>query len=324
LIFGIFPGLSGTEFSPLAGRAPYDAARAGAALAQLQPPGAPFVVRAYGVYHGKGRVANITPPGYLNLLDRGRVLEYALAYRSPDGDVSDWVQVVRSTIEQLGPRLSAMQIAEEPNNPDPATGGDGASPGVMEAVVEGVLAAKEETAARGLSIAVGVNATPSFIPSDPHWPTLMQRGGPAFLAALDYVGLDFFPDVFRPLPTPDFRTAVEAVVGHFRRTLTAVGIPESLPIRITENGWPTGPGRSPERQAEVLEAIIRAIHDLRERLNVTHYELFALRDAGSGASAALSEWGLLRADYSPKPAFETYRRLIAEYAGSHEPPEREP
>jgi hypothetical protein len=127
------------------------------------------------------------------------------------------------------------------------------------------------------------------------------------------VGLDFFPDVFRPLPTPDFRSAVEAVVGHFRRTLSAAEIPATVPIRITENGWPTGPGRPPERQAEVLEAVIRAIHDLASRFNVTHYELFALRDAATGASDTLTEWGLLRADYSPKPAFETYRRLVAEY-----------
>jgi hypothetical protein len=110
--------------------------------------------------------------------------------------------------------------------------------------------------------------------------------------------------------------AVEAVIGHFRNALTKAGIPASLPIRITENGWPTSPSRSPQRQAEVLEAIVRAIHGLRERLNVTHYEFFALRDAVSEAPDALTEWGLLRADYSPKPAFETYRRLIAELGES--------
>jgi hypothetical protein len=324
LIFGIFPGISGAEFSPLAGgRELYDPARTASALARLETPGAPFVVRAYGVYHGKVRVENVTPPNYLELLGGDRVLEYVLAYRSREGDVADWTRVVRCTIDEIGPRLSAIQIAEEPNNPDPATGGDGSAPDVIPAVVEGVLAARHEIQARRLDVAVGINAAPSFNPADTYWPSLMERGGPAFLAALDYVGLDFFPDVFRPLPTPDFPTAVEAVVGHFRRTLAAVGIPETLPIRITENGWPTGPGRSPERQAEVLEAIIRAIHDLRLRLNVTHYELFALRDAGDGASAALTEWGLLRADYSPKPAFETYRRLIAEYA-RHEAPGRQP
>ncbi len=95
---------------------------------------------------------------------------------------------------------------------------------------------------------MGVNATPSFNPADRHWQRLVDRGGPAWVAALDYVGLDFFPDVFRPLPTPDFRTAVEEVVGHFRASLSAVGIPARVTIRITENGWPTGrAGRRSDR-----------------------------------------------------------------------------
>jgi hypothetical protein len=314
LIFGIFPGVSGTEYSSLGGgHELYDQAKTSAALARLQFEEELFVVRAYGVYHGDGRVENVTPPDYLHFIEHGRRLEYVLAYRSRDGDVTDWTRVVRRTIEEIAPNLSALQIAEEPNNPDPATGGDGSSPNVIEAVVEGVLAARKEIEARGLRVAVGINATPSFNLADRYWPALTDRGGAPFLAALDYVGLDFFPDVFRPLPTPDFRSAVEAVVGHFRRTLSAAEIPATVPIRITENGWPTGPGRPPERQAEVLEAVIRAIHDLASRFNVTHYELFALRDAATGASDTLTEWGLLRADYSPKPAFETYRRLVAEY-----------
>src|SRR5205814_9844257 len=138
-----------------------------------------------------------------------------------------------------------------------------------------------------LKIAVGVNATPSFNPADRFWPKLAKRGGQPFVGALDYVGLDFFPDVFRPLPTPDFPGAVAGVVGHFRDALSAAGIPATVPIRITENSWPTGPNRSPERQAEVLEAIVRAVYDLRERLNVTHYEFFALRDAVDDVAGGL-------------------------------------
>lgn len=313
MIFGIFPGVSGAEYSSLGGGLElYDAERTRAALVRLQPAGAPFVVRAYGVYHGAARVENVTPPDFLTLVGDGRLLEYVLAYRPLRADMADWMRTLRETVAQLGPRLSALQIAEEPNNPDPATGGDGSSPDVIEAVVAGVLAARQEVQARGLHVAVGVNATPSFNPADRYWPTLMDRGGPAFLEALDYVGLDFFPDVFRPLPTPDFRTAVAGVVGHFRSTLSAVGIPAKVPIRITENGWPTGANRSPERQAEVLEAIVRATCSVAWRFNVTHYELFALRDAAAGAPGALTEWGLLRTDYSPKPGFETYRRMVAE------------
>jgi hypothetical protein len=313
LIFGIFAGISGTEDPSLAGGlAQYDAARTETALAQLQSAAESFVVRAYGIYRDVEQLTNITPPDFQRFLCEGRQIDLAICYRSESGDLGEWTRFLRRTVEEFGPTLSALQVAEEPNNPDPATGGDGASPNVIDAVAAGVLAAKDEITARGLKIAVGVNATPSFNPADTFWPTLVQTGGPAFVAALDYVGLDFFPDVFRPLPTPDFRSAVEHVVGHFRNSLTAAGIPATVPIRITENGWPTSPTRSPERQAEVLEAIIRAVHDLRERQNVTHYEFFALRDAVGAMPGGLVEWGLVRPDYSPKPALETYRRLIAE------------
>jgi len=65
------------------------------------------------------------------------------------------------------------------------------------------------------------------------------------------------------------------------RALPIAGIDGSVPIRICESGWPTGPGRPEERQAQVLETIIRAVEDLRTELNVTHWELFTLRDADS-------------------------------------------
>ena len=39
-----------------------------------------------------------------------------------------------------------LQVTEEPNNPNADTGGDGSSPNVMRALVEGVLAAHDEAA----------------------------------------------------------------------------------------------------------------------------------------------------------------------------------
>jgi hypothetical protein len=141
-------------------------------------------------------------------------------------------------------------------------------------------------------------------------------GGQSFLDALDYVGFDFFPDVFRPLPDASEATLRRAVVGvlsHFRNVNLAAGkISQTYPIHITEHGYPTGPNRSPERQVEVVELVIRTIHENREQFNITHYEHFALRDANSSNPDLLSQFGLLRDDYQPKPAFERYRQLIAE------------
>jgi hypothetical protein len=134
------------------------------------------------------------------------------------------------------------------------------------------------------------------------------------LAAVDYVAFDFFPDVFRPVQ--DVRTAVEQVLRDFRgRVLREAGIGVNVPIHIGENGWPTSPTRSYDRQAEVVEAVVRTVYDLRSELNITHYEHFALRDAYSANPDFFRQFGILRDDYQPKPAFDSYRALIKAFGG---------
>jgi hypothetical protein len=51
-----------------------------------------------------------------------------------------------------------------------------------------------------------------------------------------------------------------------------VRIGAAMPIRICKNGWPTGPGRPEDRQAEVLDTVLRAVHARRHELNITHWE----------------------------------------------------
>ena len=75
-----------------------------------------------------------------------------------------------------------------------------------------------------------------------------------------------------------------------------------------------------------METIIRTLAEVREQLNLARYTLFSLRDAESFANETAEDifyhFGLMQSDYAPKPAFETYRRLIAEFqeaAGSATP-----
>ncbi|MEW1914582.1 hypothetical protein AB0442_40435 [Kitasatospora sp. NPDC085895] len=130
---------------------------------------------------------------------------------------------------------------------------------------------------------------------------------------MDYAGLDFFPDVFRPIDEDRLADAVAAALTAFRRTsLPLTGIPDTVPIRAYENGWPTGPGRSEQRQAAVLDAVVRTVAALVGELNIDGYSLFALRDADSHAEGLFPHFGLLHDDYTPKQAFRTYRDLIEE------------
>src|SRR5207245_832638 len=88
------------------------------------------------------------------------------------------------------------------------------------------------------------------------------------------------------------------------------GIKASVPIHVEENGWPTGPGRSEDMQAQVLQTMVRAVHDFGGTYNVSDYRWFDLRDHNTSSSNFQAHYGLLRDDYSEKPAFEAYRRLV--------------
>lgn len=317
LIFGIYPGSAtgvDTGGGVIAGP-PDDPERIEAALARLRPGGRPFVVRGYVQYVGAQRLANATPGDVAQYVAEGRQLDLAVCYRTPDGVLDDWAACVRSVVRAYGPALAMLQITEEPNNPDAAAGGDGGFPNVHQAIVTGIRAAKDEMRRQRFAFQVGFNATPSF--TNDFWLRLAEVADAAFVADLDYVGFDFFPDVFRPLPGAAdgspmaLEDAVAGVLANFRTaSLAAANIPATVPIHITENGWPTSPQRPYARQAQVLETIVRTVHAHRAELNITHYEYFGLRDASSDSPGL--QFGLLRDDYAPKPAFERYRRLIAE------------
>lgn len=315
LTFGVYPGGPAAEEERWTTEGPAnDPARIDEALSLLQPAGQPLVVRCYIPYLGQGRMT-YAPADPLRYIRDGRQLDLVLCYRVPDRDLADWTRFIRQTVRAYGPHLTMLQITEEPNSTGP--GGDGKTPGVRAAIVPGILAAKEEIARLGHKIQVGFSATVSSGPGDDFWTDLKAASTPDFLAALDYVALDFFPDVYRPLPPDDqpgnLAQAVPWVLRQFREmNLAAAGIPPSVPMHIGENGWPTTPTRSYERQAAVLETVVRTVHEHRASLNITHYEHFCLRDAETVNPALGYQFGLLSDDYTAKPAFTVYRALIRE------------
>jgi hypothetical protein len=109
----------------------------------------------------------------------------------------------------------------------------------------------------------------------------------------------------------DARAATRGLLGYHRREILAPAGLGHLPIRITEHGWPTGDDRSPARQADVLRDVIETVVSAHEELDITAYELFSLRDADSSGSGLYHQFGIMTDTYGPKPAFETFRELIA-------------
>jgi hypothetical protein len=122
-----------------------------------------------------------------------------------------------------------------------------------------------------------------------------------------------YPGGFGPgvLPAADLAHLTAGILTGYRTQLSAAGIPAAVPIRVSECGWPTGPGRSEQDQADALATILDTVAGLRGELGITHWELFTLRDADSSRDDVFSQFGVLRDDYTPKPAFEMLRNRIS-------------
>jgi hypothetical protein len=314
--FGIYHGgIAGTDTGMATGPAE-DAEAVLQALDELQGERLEFAVRAYVGFNGDPSAVESGAASPSQVLERyaanGRKLDLVLCCGDERGDAESWTAFVRNAVRRYGPWLGSLQIGEEPNLYH--FPGDGRFfPQIVPNLIAGVLAARQEADDLGHPIRIGVNSVPCFDPNDKFWTAFAAAVSPEFLEALDYVALDFFPDVFRRLEQAELAPAIRGVLEHFRAAvLPKAGIEHSVPLHIGENGWPTAPDRSYERQAEVIETVIRTIHGVSMDLNITQYEHFALRDADSSNTDFFHQFGLLRDDYGRKPAFEVYRQLIRE------------
>ena len=144
------------------------------------------------------------------------------------------------------------------------------------------------------------------------WGRLTAAIGPRNTRRLDYVGLDAFPDVFRPIPSDSLAGAVTFLLGRFRAVTAECGVPRDTPVHVTETGWPTDERRTEETQAAVLAAVAGAV--AASDAGVAALEWFGLRDGLSAGSWSV-RFGLLRDDYTPKPAFAAVAAVIAGQAG---------
>jgi hypothetical protein len=238
------------------------------------------------------------------------VLDLVAQYHSRTGDVDGYCAFIEKLIDRHGEHLATLQVGEEPN----ITGNpllDGAYPRVTEALIAGIRTAKDKARRSGhRDLKVGCNTSPLFGLGSAFFADLTRAGGGQVVADLDYIGLDFFPDVFRPIAPASLDGAVQALLEEHRRDRLAPAGLGHLPLVITEHGWPTGPGRPASRQAEVLSAVVDVISRNARALNITGYIHHTLRDARSAGSGLFCQFGLMTDDYTPKPAFRVYQDLI--------------
>jgi hypothetical protein len=325
LRFGIGPLVQAGQIGPTPAPAvPEQPERTEEALAALRPPGGPFVLRLNRFFWSEGEDAFRR---YLALANRftrlGYLVELQVRYHpspSQEGDIDAWAAHVREVVRRFGsvPGVVALQIANEVNLTFSPDSSDGAYEGAREALVRGVIAAKDEALKRGYrQLEIGFNWAYRVDPASEtsFWQGVRDRGGQEFVRSLDWIGLDAYPGtVFPPAESEGGeRDGIVNGMSALRCYARIPGIPESVPMKVEENGWPTQPpARSYEKQAEVLELMVRAVHDFRGTYNVSDYRWFNLRDGDTASPLLFQHFGLLESDYDAKPAFAVYRRLVSE------------
>ncbi|MFC9997645.1 hypothetical protein [Nocardia sp. NPDC127526] len=301
-------------------------------LVRLLQGDAPFLVREYlhflgdppdperaEVLHPERVRTELTMPDRW-YREQGRQLDLVLCYLPVTADVEGWLAFIDRAVERYGAIARYLQITLEPNFDIPWI--DGSSPGIMEALIRGVPHARKSLDAAGHGdVRIGFSvAEPQEWNGgdDAFWKRLAEVPRAEFADFIDYVGLALYPDAFSPVAPHgepgDIDSLIEHGIRHLReKSLPAVHLGDA-PIHIAEIGSPTGPERTPDHQADSIGHMIRRIVALREELNVTHCELFGLRDADSSHPEPIAQLGITASDYHPKPAFEVYRELIAEHA----------
>jgi len=166
LRFGITPGVQTGQLGtgPAPPRIAEDPAKQLAALTRLRADGSPFVLRLHRFFWSDGEEG---VKRFLALADRytaqGFLVELQLRYHprsDQEGDIAAWTAHVRDVVRRFGanPRVVAIQVTNEVNLTFSPDSSDGSYARAREALVQGVIAGKDEVAKRGLQhLEIGFN-----------------------------------------------------------------------------------------------------------------------------------------------------------------------
>jgi hypothetical protein len=326
LVFGVYPGGAAGTVGPGGPVAPENPALRLAALRRLRPPGRPFVLHLYASYTGASGWSAARQVGQ-QIRDYGAAgfeTELVTAYRPADGgssaDIGGFTDFVRETIRSLGHLRGfvSLQVTNEANQGGSPNTSDGYYAGAKDALIKGVLAARAEIRKdRVGQLKVGFNwAYATDGRERAFWRYLGRHGGRRFAHDLDWVGLDAYPGTWGPALNgrglaAETRSFMDGALRALRATyLPLASIPHAVPLCVSETGYPTGPDRTDAMQVAVMKAAVGIVDHDRGTYNITGLRWFDLRDADSSSSSFESQYGLMRDDYSPKPAFGVYRRLV--------------
>jgi len=324
LRFGITPLLAGSVGSSQIEPKAEDLTAAQTALDDLRPEPKQLVLRLNRMFWADG-AAGLRK--YKGIVDRyaaaGFDSELQVRYHPPEGKAGDmpaWKRYVKRAVRVFGKRESvvALSITNEANFMVSENTSDGSYPGVREAVVKGISVADRKLRRMGRTdIELGFSFAWRWFPNSDRafWEEIGSRSTPRFRRALDYVGLQIYPGlVFPPAPRPGVSAGdevVEALTLLRSCYMPKAGLGPEVDLWVSENGYATNLGRTEASQAASLSSTLESVHAYSGTLGVTDFRYFNLRDNNTLGTDLFDAVGVLRDDYSPKPAFDVLSGAIA-------------
>jgi hypothetical protein len=322
--FGVTPLLAGTSGAVQEPAVPEDQSQIDLALRALDPPGRRLVMRINRVFESDGQAGiarAIALEQHYSQLGFG--VESQVRYHpagNENGDMTAWLQYVRQATAGLAqnPALVALTITNEVNFPTSPNTSDGAYKNALDALVLGIVAAHQELIAIGRAdVSLGFSYAYRYLPSsdDQFWSGIAQRATPAFRRALDYIGVQLYPGLVYPPVLAPGQSAGDATLEALALVrgcyMPLAGLAHRVQLWITENGYATNLGHNESEQAQNLQSTVDDLYRYSGTFGVTDYRYFNLRDNVPNGADLFDDVGLLRTDYSQKPAFSTYRGVIA-------------
>jgi hypothetical protein len=332
LRFGVTPlpaGTVGTSQGPVIAE---DRAKRNGALTRLHPRRRVLVIRLTRLFMSDGgRGIRHVARRARAYARKGFAVEAGVRYHpapAQEGDMSAWTRFVRRVARRLGrnPALVALTITNEVNLPISPNTSDGSFAGARQAIVTGIPAAHRALARAGRSdVDLGFSYAYRYLPNEDaaFWSDLGSLGGRRFRSALDYVGVQLYPGLFWP-PVLVTETAGEAALEALTLVrdcyMPRAKLGPRKEIWITENGYATNLAHTEVRQASELAETLDLVHRYSGTLGVSDYRYFNLRDNRPNGTDLFDNIGLLRPDYSEKPAFRVMRRTIRRFGRREQAP----
>ncbi|UJA20808.1 hypothetical protein HJD18_11700 [Thermoleophilia bacterium SCSIO 60948] len=325
LRFGITPQLAGTVGEGQGSVAPEKPRLRDRALRALEPPDRTLVIRLNRLFMSDGREGIRRFAARARRYARaGYEVESQVRYHPrprQEGDMRKWTRFVRAATRTLARNRSlfALSITNEVNLPISENTSDGAYERAIPAIVRGVPAADRVLRRMGRTdVELGFTYAYRYTPEADarFWERIGELSTKRFRRGLDHVGLQIYPGLVWP-PVLVTQTVGEATLEALALLrdcyMPKAGLGDRYEIWISENGYATNLGHTEERQAAEVGDTLEKVHALSRTLGVTDFRYFNLRDNESNGTDIFDQVGLLRPDYSRKPAFAVLRDAIRRF-----------